>query len=80
MKLAVVLLACVGIAMGCGSSPEGEDTGTGGTGGQSGGTVYGLVDGTRLVLRNNTSDDLEITAEGDFHFAVRQIVMHDVGK
>jgi len=35
-----------------------------------GGNVAGLVDGTQLVLQNNGGDDLEITTNGDFNFAL----------
>ena len=34
-----------------------------------GGTVTGLVTGSRLLLRNNDGDDLEIKANGEFGFA-----------
>jgi hypothetical protein len=39
MKLAVVLLACAGIAVGCGKSSGGGESGTGGAGGQGGDTI-----------------------------------------
>lgn len=39
----------------------------------TGGTVTGLVEGTKLVLQNNAGDDLAITAEGDFKFATELV-------